>query len=196
MRDAPKKRGMTASWSEEEGNVPDSLGRSARVCDLSISAIPGKDGGSRKVDLIENLLVSSGKPVLLVPESGLSGYPETIMICWDGSRSAARAMEAALPFLKNAKAIRLVTLKGVDTDTPGLDEAAAFLGMHGLEVQSELIAKPKGGLAKRILDEADNSDVDVIVMGGYSHRRFDEAIFGGVTRYMLNRSNRTILMAH
>lgn len=196
LAEAPRKRGRTASWSDETGNVPESLGRAARVCDLSIAAIPGKQGGGKQIDIIENLLVSSGKPVLLVPDSGLSAYPESVMICWDGSRSAARAMDAALPFLNAARAIRLLTLKNVDADTPELEEAAAFLGMHGLTPKTELIAKPKGGIAKRILDEAKNSNTDVIVMGGYSHRRLDEAIFGGVTRYMLNRSDRALLMAH
>jgi len=196
MHDAPRKRGLTASWSDERGTVPDAIGRAARVADLSIAALPGKEGGSIEVDLIENLLVSSGKPVLLVPRTGLAAYPENILICWDGSRSAARAMEAALAFLTAAKTIRIVTLKTVDADTPDLDEAIAYLGMHGLKATADLIAKPKGSLSKRILDEADNAGSDLIVMGGYSHRRFGEAIFGGVTRYMLERSDRAIFMAH
>ena len=195
-REAPRKRGVTASWSDEHGIIPDSLGRSARIADLSITAIPGKDGGIPEVNLIENLLVSSGKGVLLVPRAGLAKYPERVLICWDGSRSAARAIDAAFGFLKSAKSVRMITLKAVDLDTPKLDEAASYLGLHGLTVETDLIARPKGATGKRILDEARNFGSDLIVMGGYSHRRFDEAIFGGVTRYLLNHSERPILMAH
>jgi nucleotide-binding universal stress UspA family protein len=196
MQDAPRKRGITASWSEEQGIVPDGFGRAARVADLSIAGVPGKKGGSREVDLIETLLVSSGKPVLLVPKTGLAAYPENILICWDGSRSAARAIDAARPFLKAAKSVRILTLKEIDYDAPGLEDAVAHLGMHGVKAIPDFIAKPKGGLAKRILNEANNAGADLIVMGGYSHRRFNEAIFGGVTRYMLDHGDRALLMAH
>ena len=196
VHDAPDEHGITASWVDEEGNIPGGMGRSARVADLSIACVPGKEGGSREIDLIENLLVSSGKPVLLVPRTGLNAYPSKILVCWDGSRSGARALEASLPILKAATSVRMTTLNDVDFDTPELDEAASFLRMHGVSVIAEPITKVKGSVAKRILAEADNHDADLIVMGGYSHRRFDEAIFGGVTRHILDHSDRALLMAH
>lgn len=196
LKDAPRKRGITASWSEDEGIVPDGYGRAARVADLSIVGIPGKQGGSREVDLIETLLVSSGKPVLLVPRSGLATFPEQILICWDGSESAARAIDAALPFLTAAKAVRILTLKEVDYDAPSLEHVVDHLAMHGVKAMPDFIAKTRGSLAKRILNEANDAGSELIVMGGYSHRRFNEAIFGGVTRYMLDHSDRALLMAH
>jgi len=194
--EASRKAGLTASWSDSRGIFPASVSRAARVADLAVAALPGKRCSDRELDLVESLLMSSGKPVLLIPHSGLPALPQRILVGWDGSRAAARALDAALPLLRTAEDVRLVTIKHVDTGTPSAGDAANYLRLHDIDTTTDNVDRAKGGVAKQLLSEADSAQSDLLVLGGYSHSRFEEAVLGGVTRYVLDHADRAVLMAH
>lgn len=196
LETASEKAGLTASWQDSEGIVPTDVSRAARIADLSVVALPGKNGNGLEFDLIERLLMASGKPVLLIPRSGLPALPQRVLVGWDGSRAAARAVDAALPLLQAAKEVRLVTIEHTNHDTPNADEAANYLRLHGIDAMANILDKSKGGVAAQILTEASSSKSDLLVLGGYTHSRFEEALLGGVTRYMLDHAECSILMAH
>lgn len=193
---ASEEFGLTSSWSDELTHIPDGMARAARVADLSVSVLPSKVGGAIETDLVASLLMASGRPVFLAPRAGIKSLPQTYLVAWDGSCASSRAIEAALPLLQSAKEVRLITLRSVDVDTPNIEDAAAYLKLHGIDAKTNLIEKAKGPIAERILEEAAVMGTEMIVMGGYSHSRFREAILGGVTRHILNYSDRPVLMAH
>ena len=120
------------------------------------------------------------------------------MICWDGSRAAARAVADALPFLQKAKQVEVVIVseKPAKTDeVPGAD-LGQHLARHGLTVDIKHITSPDIDVPSTILSHAADSDADMLVMGGYGHSRLREFILGGTTRGLLESMTVPVLMSH
>ncbi|HEX9470189.1 MAG TPA: universal stress protein [Bradyrhizobium sp.] len=148
----------------------------------------------------EKLLLASGAPILVVP-SGWKSEPigKNILVAWNASREARRAVADALPFLVAA---RSVTLLVVDPDKrgarhgeePGAD-IALYLARHGASVEVEQVSSRGSAVADIILSHAAAHGADLIVIGAYSHARSAEMVFGGVTRTLLKESPVPVLMS-
>lgn len=149
--------------------------------------------------LIEAALFDSGRPVFVIPY--IHDKPakfDTALICWDGSRQAARAIADALPFLRKAKRIQIITVaeeNKITEDFPGA-EISQHLSRHGLKVQTKRIDVEDIDIANAILSHATDIDADFIVMGAYGHTRLREFIFGGVTAQVLATMTVPVLMSH
>lgn len=189
----PKK---TACWSDTTGSAIQSMAHFARVCDLSVFTRPDQSGIPRDIPVFEGLLMSSGRPVLTVPPEGLAKIPENVLVAWDGSLPATRAMHAAMPFLKKAEQVIVVTVGEVDFGMPSAHSAAQYLMSHGINAAARTIDWPKSPIAERLLNQAEATNSDLIVMGGYSHARLFETLLGGTTRHMLSHSDRALFLAH
>ena len=121
------------------------------------------------------------------------------MVCWDGSRAAARAVADALPVLKKAKQVEIVIISdkpGKNDEVPGAD-LGQHLARHGLKVDVKRITSPDIDVpsthpvsTRRILS------ADMIVMGGYGHSRLREFVLGGATRGLLESMTVPVLMSH
>jgi nucleotide-binding universal stress UspA family protein len=149
--------------------------------------------------VIEGALFDSGRPVLVVPYIQSAGLKlDRVTVCWDGSRSAARAVNDALPFLARAKAIDIVTVTGEKHKVDTLQHAdiAQHLSRHGLRVELRTIAVGNLDVTNAVLSDAADRGADLIVMGGYGHSRFREFVLGGATRSMLETMTVPTLMAH
>ena len=123
---------------------------------------------------------------------------DRVMICWDGSRPAARAVADALPFLKKAKQVEIVIVSekpNKKDEIPGAD-LGQHLARHDLKVELEHITSPDIDVASTILSYVADSGADMIVMGGYGHSRVREFVLGGVTRGMLESMTVPVLMSH
>ena len=148
--------------------------------------------------LIETVLFESGVPVLLVPYIGVKTVePENVLVGWDGSVTATRAIHAALPILARAKKITVLVIEkkaraGVQ---PGAD-LATYLARHGLNVTLDVITNPQTGIGDTVLNYVADNGNDMIVMGGYGHSRMREFLFGGATREILEAMTVPVLMAH
>jgi nucleotide-binding universal stress UspA family protein len=174
------------------------FGRMARRFDLSVvrQADPGKITPAPEV--IEAALFETGRPVLVVPYIHKGGVRlERIMVCWDGSRSAARAAGDALPFLERAKTVEvaMVSAHGKGDETPGAD-IARHLVRHGVTVEVKQIVAPNVKTADVLLSHAADTSADLLVMGGYGHSRLREFVLGGVTRSILDTMTVPALMSH
>jgi len=148
--------------------------------------------------LIETVLFESGVPVLLIPYIGTkTTEPENVLIGWDGSSTAARAVHASLQILEKAKKITvLVVNKKVTPDMqPGAD-LATYLARHDLNVTVDVITNPQTGIADTVLNYVSDNANDMIVMGGYGHSPMREFLFGGATREILEAMTIPVLMAH
>ena len=122
--------------------------------------------------MIEGALFDSGRPVLVVPYIQRAGLKlDRVMVCWDGSRNAARAINDAMPFLSHTKAVDVVTInaeKDRSVEIKGAD-IAQHLARHGLNVELRQINAGDVDVANVILSDAADRDADFIVMGGYGH---------------------------
>jgi len=190
---SPKK---SASWSDTTGPVIQGMAHFARVCDLSIVTLPDKAHEPRDLPIFEGLLMESGRPVLVAPVSGLTKMPKHVVVAWDGSLPATRAMQAALPFLKKAEQVFVTTVGEVDFGMPSADDAASYLASHGVKVEARTVNWPKKPIAERLLNQAEATNSDLIVMGGYSHARLFETLLGGTTRHMLSHADRALFLTH
>jgi nucleotide-binding universal stress UspA family protein len=130
-----------------------------------------------------------------IQKSGLT--LERVLACWDGGRTAARAIADAMPFLERAKAVDLVIVaeERKNDEITGV-RMSEHLTRHGVAVSVKRIAKGDLSVQDVILSYAADSGADFMVMGGYGHSRLREFILGGVTRGILNSMTVPVLMSH
>lgn len=180
------------------GGVPETFTAQARLTDLIVigQSDPDRPEPLRGV-LIEAALFDGVAPLLLVPYINKGGLEaKRVMIAWDGSRAAARAVHAALPLLPLAAELSVVIVGPVAKQgEPGAD-IATYLARHGLQVTVETLPAAPSGVADTLLNHVADRKYDLVVMGGYGHSRFREMILGGATRDMLKTMTVPVLMAH
>ncbi len=177
----------------------DTFGRLARRFDLAVVAQAEPDQLPARDLIIEAVLFESGRPVLIVPYIQTEGLKlDRVMVCWDGSRNAARAVGDAMPFLERAKAVEIVVVAGdagKSDEIPGAD-IAHHLARHGLRVELQRIVAGDLDVANTVLSHAADAGTDFIVMGGYGHSRLREFVLGGATRGILQSMTVPTLMSH
>jgi nucleotide-binding universal stress UspA family protein len=177
----------------------DLFGRIARRFDVSVvgQAEPDKLAGEDLI--IEAALFQSGRPVIVVPYIQRSALKlDRIMVCWDGGRTAARAIGDAVPFLARAKAIDVIivaTEQGKKDELPGAD-MGQHLARHGVKVEVKRLVAGDTDVPNLLLSHAADSAADLMVMGGYGHSRLREFILGGTTRAILQSMTLPVLMSH
>jgi nucleotide-binding universal stress UspA family protein len=149
--------------------------------------------------LIETVLFESGAPVLLVPYIGSKTFePNNVLVGWDGSTTATRAIHAALPVLEKADKVTVLVIEkkpGTENGQPGA-EVANYLARHNMDVTIEVVSNPQAGVADTVLNYVSDNGNDLVVMGGYGHSRMREFLFGGATREILEAMTVPVLMAH
>jgi nucleotide-binding universal stress UspA family protein len=181
------------------GGASDVFGRIARHFDLAVvgQVEPGKAVPEELI--AEGALLESGRPVVLVPYVQKAGLKlDRVMVCWDGSRNAARAVADAMPFLARAKLVEVVTITAdndKDNEFPGLD-IAQNLARHDINVDARRVSAGDVDIANNILSLAADTASDFLVMGSYGHSRLREFLFGGATRGVLSAMTVPVLMSH
>lgn len=179
--------------------APDIFGRAARRFDLSIVPQPRPDSAGSDAMFVEAALFGSGRPVLIVPYIQTTGINlQRVMVCWDGSRSAARATADAMPLLAKAGTTEVVTVTDgsrEEDEIPGID-FAQHLARHGITVELKRVVRGDIDVANVILSHAADSSADLIVMGGYGHSRLREFVLGGATRGLLQSMTVPTFMSH
>jgi len=177
----------------------DLFGRIARRFDIAVVGQARREQGASEVLLIEGTLFGSGRPVIIVPYIQKEGLKlDRVLLCWDGSRPAARAIADSLPFLASAKSVEIVVVVG-ERDKSGEitgKNMRRHLSRHGIETEIKHITASGGVAQSAILAHAADSGANFIVMGGYGHSRLREFILGGVTRGVLKSMPVPVLMSH
>jgi nucleotide-binding universal stress UspA family protein len=200
--EATRRAGVSAETRRIEagiGDVPTQFAHIARRFDLSVIGQFERDRDHRTNVVIEAALFDSGRPVLIVPFIQKDRLKlDHVMVCWDGSRAAARAIADAMPFLTRSGKTSIVvadTQSAKSADLPGAD-IATHLSRHGINATIERIPVSKIDVSNTILSYAADAGTDLIVMGGYGHSRLREFILGGTTRGMLVSMTKPTLMSH
>jgi nucleotide-binding universal stress UspA family protein len=199
---AAKREGLSAEHRLFQTSLGDAIalfGRIARHFDLSVVKQQEPDRPNGDDLMVEAGLFQSGRPVIVVPY--IQDTPlklDRVLVSWDGSHGAARAIGDAMPFLHRAKAIDIVMVATGRTkkdEVPGV-EIGQHLARHGLKVDVRQIVAEDVDVANTILSYAADNAVDFIVMGGYGHSRLREFVLGGTTRGILHTMTVPALMAH
>jgi nucleotide-binding universal stress UspA family protein len=173
------------------------FGLHARYADLSVLAQDAPESQDlRFADLAEDVLISAGRPVLVVPKGGAAWSGRTALVAWNGSREAARALADAMPLLERAQTVEVFTAGEQDIgDLPGAD-IAAHLARHRIDVEVFRFAGIESSVGDALLNRAADIGADFVVMGGYGRSRFREYVLGGVTRHVLQNLTLPVLMSH
>lgn len=168
----------------------------ARVADLLIIGRPSDDQIAPS-DVLESVLLNSGRPLLIPPSARIAALPDTVVIAWKATSEAARAVTAAMPFLSIAKQIVIMTVAEDETtlEEEGAARLMANLRWHGFSVSVRRLEPDAQGAAETLLAAAREQPA-LLVMGGYGHSRLREWIFGGFTQRILREAEIPVLIAH
>lgn len=176
--------------------TPWQLAAKARFYDLAI--VPAY-GHPETRSIVEGLAFESGRPVLLLPPEGAAGHRfDDVVIGWDGSRAAARALADALAFYERARSVTVATVTG-DKNLPQAGEpsdAVRHLSRHG--VAARLVEVPARGddAGRALRSYCRENGADLLVMGAYGHTRAREFVLGGATRSILQDRGIPVLLSH
>jgi nucleotide-binding universal stress UspA family protein len=199
---AAKSRDVSAETRLLDASIAgasDLFGRIARRFDIAVVGQAPREQGVSEELLIEGALFGSGRPVIVVPQTQKRPIElDKVMICWDGSRPAARAIGDAIPLLERAKTIEILVVTG-ERDKSGEitgTNMKRHLARHGINVEIKRIAVGNADVQTAILAHAADIATNFIVMGGYGHSRLREFILGGVTRSILKSMPVPVLMSH
>ncbi len=201
FKEAVAGSGIQTEWRCEEGDLVDTLIMHARYFDLTIlgQRDPEFQEAPGSEEIPDQILLRSGRPVLVIPHSGtFETLGEHVMVAWDGSRLATRAVNDALPLMKGASKVDVLAVdpkEGSHGHLPGAD-ISLHLARHDIKAEAEHLVSEKLSAGDALLSYAADSSIDLIVMGGYGHRRWREIVLGGVTRHMLNHMTVPVFMTH
>lgn len=150
-------------------------------------------------DFPEYVMMNAGRPVLDRPSSFLKEVGKRVMICWNASREATRAVADAIPILRRAEVVQIAMFNidkepDVNAEHAGND-LAVYLARHGINVEV-LPPQMDKNIGSAVLALAEEQSSDLLVMGGYGHTRFREFLLGGVTRTVLGDATMPVLMSH
>ena len=169
----------------------------ARLYDMTVVLQP--ESSSRATydnEIPQQILFNSGGPMLTVPyihKGPLDAHH--VGIAWDGSRLAARAVRDAMPFLMGAKAVTVIAINEQAGEASS-DQIVAHLGRRGIAARAQQLITDHSDIQGAILSIAAESNMGLLVMGGYGHSRLQERILGGVTRSMFDCMTVPVLMSH
>jgi len=204
FRDTLGREGLEGEWRVVEGDTVSLLALHARYADMTILGQPNDDEpykGPTADAVLVNVMLASGRPVLAVPYAGqFDRVGERVLVAWNASREATRAVNDALPLLRGAKVVTILAVNpkhGIEGhgDVPAAD-IALHLARHGVKAEAAHTIASDISEGDALLSYAADLGVDLIVCGGYGHSRAREMVFGGVTRTLLQEMTVPMLLSH
>lgn len=187
----------------KEGRAGEKLARIARIYDLTVArqANPDKADASQVSARTEELMLSSGRPMICVPYIGTHEMPsKTALIAWDGSRASTRAVHDAIPMLEQVAKVEVLVVnpdrfENFSDHEPG-DGLAAQLAHHGIAATVRRVDAGELSTSTAILNALTDAGADVLVMGGYGTPRLREVVLGGVTHTLFKHMTIPVFMSH
>ncbi len=202
FQDAAKKRGIFQDRILERcltSEVPKRLVEYARLRDLTIIHV--REGDSVEQWYAEAVIFGSGRPTLIIPQPRNRADTfalDTVLIAWDFSRPASRAVADALPILQKAKRVTVITItneKVIDTQRSGA-ELGNYLARHGVDVVLDTVDAAGRGTGDVLKSCVASCDADLLVMGAYGHSRVRDFVLGGATKSMIAQPPIPVLLSH
>jgi nucleotide-binding universal stress UspA family protein len=202
FREELRLRALDGEWHVLDYNDLAELIALAREADLAVLGQYSRDEADDATWLRpDDVMLDIGRPVLVIPYAGaFADVGRRVLVAWNGTREANRALHDALPLLGGAEAVTVMHIGAReadrDRDRPWLDRIVRHLQRHGIKAQAE--ESPRGDIAISdvLLSRAADLEADMIVAGAYHHAPLREALFGGVSRGLLDHMTVPVLMSH
>ncbi len=192
---------LTGDWICREADIAESVTLVGRLFDLVVLGQTDSDAASPAPRALpEEVALNLGRPVLVVPYTGEFAGFDHVMIAWNGTREAARALYDAMFIIEKADAVTVI-----EVDAPGspgarpshlAGDVVAALKRRGVDATAESTVTDGTPVADIILSRAADLTADLIVMGAYGHSRLRELVLGGVSRSFLQEMTVPVLMSH
>ena len=185
-----------ASWRETQGTYVTLAATRAAAFDLMVAVSSAVVESLREV--AEESLLQTRRPVLLAPSRLQTNLTDPAMIAWDESPECWHAVSHAIPFLKIANSVQVVSVdRKPESRTASQAEVLAYLRCHGIAATARVVAPHLRSVGDTLLAEANDHHVGLLVMGAYSHSRLRELLLGGATQHILkNAASTPVFMAH
>lgn len=192
----PTLEGVSARWREVVGRAEEMVPLEGRLADLLVFSHTEIDRDAQAYATLETALLGAARPLLLAPTGGLKNLGKTVAVAWNGSPESARAVAGAMPFLRKADAVHVLTAETSVTQSAAGRRIAEYLAWHDVNCQLTIVKPGADPVGQMLTGKAAELGADLLVMGGYGHSRMRELILGGVTRYVLGHAGLPVLMAH
>ncbi len=186
----------TCAWLETVGQREQIVAHYGHTADVLIIARPADETDYAAELEFETALVESGRPLLLVPPTGAPVFGARIIVGWNDSVEASRAVAAAFPLMRDASAVTIVSIDGGSEVEAKGEALKQYLAPHGIDAELVAVSEAGRNTGESLLAEVANANADMLVMGAYSHSRLRELVFGGVTRHVLREANVPVLLIH
>ena len=194
--DAAANAGPRYRWQPDVPPGDAFLGPYARLFSATVVGRPGADDGSPRMTTFETALFESGRPILLAPPAAPSCLGEAILIAWNGSTETARAVAFAMPFLRRARRVLVLSAEGGMVPGPSAEDVARSLACEGIEAAHKALPAGRRTPGELYLDHAESFGCDLLIKGAYTQSRLRQMIFGGPTSHILSHATVPVLMAH
>jgi nucleotide-binding universal stress UspA family protein len=181
-------------WRGGSAVEDSALGSLARVYDVTVLSRPGSRGS--RMSALEAALFDSGHPVLMAPPAVPKSFGENIVIHWNASTETARVILLALPILRKAKRVTLLSVEGHVVPGPSAKDALGYLEVNGITASEKTVVPRSGRPGEAILAEAKAQGADLLIKGAYTQSRLRQMIFGGATSHILGAAELPVFFAH
>jgi nucleotide-binding universal stress UspA family protein len=192
----PRPITYSQGWLRPTAEGDAFIGSYGRLFDLIVLGRPGRAAQNPRMAPLEAALFESGHPVLIAPPTPPQGLGRNVLVAWNGSTEQARTTAFAMPLLREAEIVTVLTVEGGMTPGPSGKDAAMHLRMHGIPATAVTIAPGQRTTGEAILDHAKSLGCDLLVKGAYTQSRLRQMMFGGTTRHILASATLPVLMAH
>jgi nucleotide-binding universal stress UspA family protein len=197
-----RRSGLGGEWRRSSGDPASEAAIQGRAVDLVVIGQGAAAGGDPWAASPSAVSMACGRPVLAVPFAGQ--WPRIgrrVLVAWDGSREASRAVNDALPFLQAADAVTVLSIEeeastGAPRKPLASEEVTLHLSRHGVPAEAAAIAPGELSVGEALLSQVAALDADLLVMGCYGHSRFREIVLGGVSRTIERSMPVPVLMSH
>jgi nucleotide-binding universal stress UspA family protein len=190
------KGGVGCGWLDGAPDGDQFVGSYGRVFDVTVLGRPGESAQSPRLSTYEACLFESGRPILLAPPNPPATMGENVLIAWNHSTEQARTNAFALPLLRGAKKVTILTVEGGSVVGPTGDQVKRHLHLNGIAADTTTINPGNRNSGEVILSQAEKLGCDLIIKGAYTQSRLRQMIFGGATRHILAHTKLPVLMSH
>ncbi|WP_284944877.1 universal stress protein [Acidisoma cladoniae] len=184
----------TATFVSVAGREEEILAQQARLTDLAVIPHPEAGQDVSSSDALHAVLFDSGRPVLLSPAVAPKTIGTRVCVGWNGTAESAAAVQAAMPWMKRAEVVRILTAEDYQRRGPEAPDLAAYLALHDIHAEIATFRPIDKSVGAGLLGAAREFGADLLSMGAYSQSRLRQLILGGVTRHVLENADLPVLM--
>ncbi|MEH6402174.1 MAG: universal stress protein [Sneathiella sp.] len=199
LKEEAAKRNISVTVIKEEGYAAEIINKHALAADLVIigQVDPEDDKTAQYQYLADEMVIGCPCPIFAVPYAGnFTEFGSHILVGWNNTREAGRALKGAMPFMKKAKKVTLLSINPTEDQNHENEAALRHLERHGVNAVVKVGHWRDVDVGNALLDSLVDLNADMLVMGAYGHSRIREMILGGATKEILGHMTAPVLFSH